>query len=186
MDARRRDDQRLGGFLARQEGGDILRHHGGLGHAGPGRLVRPRVGDVADGEEVRVLGVSELQGRADADEAVGRVREGLSVRGGGFQRAQELVVRDLARGDDGEVGRDAAPVPEGDGESLAVRGEPLGRYGDAGYPQPIARREQCGVRNGLELYLIGGHRENRERERERERDRKEKGRTRYPAPGGGL
>ena len=130
MDARRRDNQRLGRFLARQEGGDVLSHHSRLRHAGPGRLVCPRVGNIADGKEVLVLCISELQGRADTDESVGGVGDGLFLRGG-FQRPQELVVRNLARGHDGKMGREAAPVLERDGKRLAVRGEPLGWYGDA-------------------------------------------------------
>lgn len=117
MDRGRLDLDVLGGFAALDQAEDVLGHDLRLPCAGARRLVRAAVRDIADGEQVRVLRVLELQGRPHADEAVGRVDQGVARRG--RERREELRVGRLARGGDDDVGLDRAAVLQRYGDGLS-------------------------------------------------------------------
>lgn len=122
MDRGRPHDNRLGRRPAVDQGGDVAGGGHGLLGGGPRRLVRARVGHVADGKQVWVRRVRELHRGPDPDEAVAGVDQ-LGPRGRRRRRqgGEELGVGRLARGLDHEVGRERPAVVEGDLDARCIR-----------------------------------------------------------------
>lgn len=82
MDRSRLDVNLLVGLFPINHRYNIPREHSNMLHSRSGSLGRSRVGDITYSKDVGVFCILELEGRTDADEAVGRVNQGVGTRGG--------------------------------------------------------------------------------------------------------
>lgn len=139
MDCGWSHDVLLGRLPAVDHGGDVLGGGDSLLRGRARRLVRPGIGHVPDGKQVRVRGVSELHRRLHADEAVLGVDQGLGR--GRRQGREELCVGRLAGGLNHEVDRERPAILEGDLDRLAVA---TGGISPWGYLDTRAANESVG------------------------------------------